>query len=270
MRSTRSQVKARRDEVVRLVLRGATHVDDLSRELRVSRATVRRDLAALEASGYLSRTYGGAKPEPSFTEIHLRDRMTRQADAKGSIGKAAARLLPESGVLFVDAGSSCAALIANIPREATYTVVTRSLEIAILLADWPGIKVVVTGGEVAHMSHGLVGPLAQRTIGQFRYDAAFLGVDAVDPVDGVGEPTLEEVATKELAAERSRRVIVLADHSKLAPSLVSAWAPLTEWTLVTDEKTDDPDVAARLAEFRDAGVNVVVSPTSPDLDLRND
>lgn len=251
MRSSRAEIAARRDEVVRLVARGLVRVDQLSRRLDVSPVTVRRDLAALESAGRLSRTYGGAADPSHFTELHLGERMRRQRGAKQAIGERAAAMLPSRGTVFVDAGSTCVAAVTHIPKESELTVVTRSPEIAIMLTQWPHLRTVLTGGDVALKSHGLVGHLATRTIGQFRYDAALLGVDAVHPVDGVGEPTLQEVATKEVAAERAREVLVLADRTKLNVSGIAAWAPIENWALITDAGDIE------IERFRDAGVGVI-------------
>jgi DeoR/GlpR family transcriptional regulator of sugar metabolism len=138
-------------------------------------------------------------------------------------------------------------------------VLTRGLEIALLLAGSPGLDVVVIGGSVTTKSHGLVGPLTTIGLERFMVDVAFLGVDAVDPLDGVGEATALEAQVKEVAALRARRTVVLADSTKLARGAVPAWAPLpTGWTLVTDEQ--DQEVLQR---YRDAGV-VVVSVEVPE------
>jgi DeoR/GlpR family transcriptional regulator of sugar metabolism len=56
--------------------------------------------------------------------------------------------------------------------------------------DWD--RVTVVGGTVRPLSHGLVGPLADLTFARMAFDAAFLGADAVDPAQGLGEPTLDE------------------------------------------------------------------------------
>ena len=87
---------------------------------------------------------------------------------------------------------------------------------------------------------------------RFTFDVSFLGADAVDPRDGVGEPTVEEALTKEQVAQRSSRTAVLADSSKLQARQVPAWATLpTGWTLITDAR-DKKIVKA----FENAGVSV--------------
>ncbi|TDC58998.1 DeoR/GlpR transcriptional regulator, partial [Streptomyces hainanensis] len=114
-------------------------------------------------------------------------------------------------------------------------VVTRGLETAAVLVGSARCEVLILGGRVLPLSHGLVGPLVDLALERLSFEVAFLGADAVDPARGVGEPTLEETAVKERVAARARRVVVLADATKLAVQDAPAWARLPAgWTLVTD------------------------------------
>lgn len=249
----RRSTAERHSQLLALVRGGTARVEDLAPTLQVSESTVRRDLARLGAAGLLTRTYGGATAEPGFHEPALVERMRVQMPAKQAIGRRAAELVPETGTIFVDAGSTTAQLAEHLTGRSGLTVLTRGLEIALLLAGSPGLDVVMIGGSVTPKSHGLVGPLTTIALERFMVDVAFLGVDAVDPVDGVGEATALEARVKEVAARRARRTVVLADATKLTRGAVPAWAPLpVGWTLVTDERSD-----AALAPYREAGVQVL-------------
>jgi DeoR/GlpR family transcriptional regulator of sugar metabolism len=132
-------------------------------------------------------------------------------------------------------------------------VYTRGLEAAALLAVVPHLEVVLIGGCVRPLSHGLVGPLTTLALDRISFDIAVLGADAVDPDRGLGEPTPEETAVKERAAARASEVVIVADPSKLGRAAVTAWLPLDPaWTLITDSSAD-PDV---LSAFRAGGIRV--------------
>jgi len=257
--SLRSSTRARHDELLSLIRRGTTRVEELAEALAISESTVRRDLARLGAEGLVTRTYGGATTESSFHERALAERMRVQLPAKIAIGRRAAELVPDDGTVFVDAGSTTGQLAEHLRGRSGLTVLTRGLEIALLLAGSPGLDVVVIGGSVTTKSHGLVGPLTTIGLERFMVDVAFLGVDAVDPLDGVGEATALEAQVKEVAALRARRTVVLADSTKLARGAVPAWAPLPSgWTLVTDEQDETV-----LERYRDAGVEVEMVVAEP-------
>lgn len=244
--------KQRLREIVALLRSGVTRVEDLALAVDVSESTVRRDLASLEAEGHIDRTYGGARPSAPYRETRLGERLRIEVAAKAGIGAAAASWVEDGATIFVDAGSTCAQLVEHLGDRRDLTVITRGLEIGLMLADRP-MKVVVVGGEVSPSSHGLTGAVTIFVLERFSCDIAFLGCDAVHPSRGVGEPTLEEAATKEMAARHAGRSVVLAHAAKLATEAVPAWAHLPRgWTLVTDEAS-----AERLEPFRDEGVTVV-------------
>lgn len=255
----RRGTRARHERLLALVRAGSTGVDELATALQVSASTVRRDLAHLTTTGTITRTYGGASSAEPFRERELSDRVTVEHAAKAAIGARAAELVAPGSTIFLDAGTTCGELARQLWHAEGLTVVTRSLDSALYLASAPGLDVVMTGGRVAPTSHGLEGPLADLGLGHFMVDVAFLGVDAVDPVDGVGEPTLPEAHVKDTAARRARHVVVLADASKLARGSVPAWAPLPRgWTLITNEVDDDV-----LDRYRSEGVVVISTGIIP-------
>ncbi|MFC7404032.1 DeoR/GlpR family DNA-binding transcription regulator [Georgenia alba] len=252
----RRGTRERHERLLERVRDGVTHVEELARALGVSSSTVRRDLARLVETGALTRTYGGAVLDSPFRESALADRLRVETAAKDAIGRRAAELVPEHGTIFLDAGSTTARLAEHLRGRAGLTVLTRGPEIALLLAGHEGPEVVLVGGTVAPTSHGLVGPLTTHALERFALDAAFLGVDAVHPLDGVGEPTLAEAETKEVAAGRAGHVVVLADATKLGRRGVPAWAPLPPgWTLVTNGTGEavEPFVAAGVQVIGTAG-----------------
>lgn len=239
-------------EIVRLLRSGVTRVEDLALAVAVSESTVRRDLASLEAEGQIDRTYGGARPSGPYRETRLTERMGIEVAAKARIGGTAAEWVEDGATIFVDAGSTCAKVVEHLRDRHDLTVITRGLEIGLMLADSP-VKVVIVGGEVSPSSHGLTGAVTLFVLERFSVDIAFLGCDAVHPSRGVGEPTVEEAATKEMATRHACRTVVLAHAAKLATDSVPAWAHLPPgWTLVTDETSEQ-----RLEPFRLEGVTVV-------------
>lgn len=266
--AVRRGTRARHDALVDLLRAGVESVDTLAGRLGVSASTVRRDLTRLQEEGRIARTYGGALLRDGFHERSFGESAQLHQQEKAAIAEAAEPLVPQEGTVFLDAGTTCLALARRLADRAAsadragradrtgLTLVTRGLETALLLARSPGIEVVVVGGSVQQLSHGLVGPLASVAFERLAFDAAFLGADAVDPIRGLGEPTVEETYVKEQAAARAADVVLLADSSKLGPAGVAAWVPLQpSWTLVTDSAVHPATVAA----FEAAGLHVLAA-----------
>jgi DeoR/GlpR family transcriptional regulator of sugar metabolism len=258
----RRSTRQRQDRLLGLVRAGTSRVADLAAALRVSPSTVRRDLARLTSDGRVARTYGGAITQDAFTERSVAESQAVARPAKAAIARAAAELVPEGATVFLDAGTTCVALARLVADRRGLTVYTRGLEVAMVLAGSTAVEVVMTGGRVRPLSHGLVGPLAAMALRRIDFDVVFLGADAVHPARGVGEPTLEEIAVKEDAAARSGRTVVLAHAGKLSGSSGGgppAWSDFPPgWTLVTDESAA-PEV---LDAYAAGGVEVIVGRTA--------
>jgi DeoR/GlpR family transcriptional regulator of sugar metabolism len=252
--TSRRATRARHDALVALLREGVASVEALSAHVGVSPSTVRRDLGRLEREGRIARTYGGALVREGFHERSFGESEQINQQAKAAIAATAAGMLPGGGTVFLDAGTTCLALARLLVDRGPLTVVTRGLEAALLLSRAPEVTVVLVGGEVRPLSHGVVGPLSSLALDRLAFDVAFLGADAVDPGRGLGEPTDRETHVKEQAASRSEAVVLLVDGSKLGPARLPAWLPLDPaWTLVTDSSAPVDGVDA----IRAAGVRVV-------------
>jgi DeoR/GlpR family transcriptional regulator of sugar metabolism len=253
--TSRRATRARHDALVALLRDGVDGVEALARHVDVSPSTVRRDLARLQREGRIARTYGGALVRDTFTERSFGESSQLHTEAKRAIARVAVDLVPEGGTVFLDAGTTCLALARLLVDRGPLTVVTRGLEAALLLVRSPEVSVVVLGGDVRPLSHGVVGPLSSLALDRVAFDVAFLGADAVDPARGIGEPTPDETYVKERAASRAADVVLLADGSKLAPASLLAWLPIEpSWTVVTDASAPDDSVQA----LREHGVPVRV------------
>jgi DeoR/GlpR family transcriptional regulator of sugar metabolism len=104
----------------------------------------------------------------------------------------------------------------------------------------------------------MTGPLAEATLQRFYADVCILGAAGVDAQVGITELDYEIAALHRSMMERSRRVVVLADHSKLsfrAPAVVASVSMVT--TLVTDDAAS-PDA---LEQLQACGLHIAFAGT---------
>lgn len=253
MRTMRQSTEERQAQILDFIRSGIRQVEDISGASGVSPSTVRRDLAVLQELGLVTRTYGGAAPGGMFTERSVDENTNLQYAQKMQIASRAAEFIAPNSTIFIDAGTTCKYLAENLVQARDLTVVTRGLEVASVLASSRTVTLVMLGGTVRPLSHGLVGPLAELAVSKLHFDVAFFGVDALDSTLGIGEATLEEISVKESVATRSSEIFVLADATKLDHSTPPAWSTFNkQWTLVTDDSANP----ALTAGFSRLGVQV--------------
>ncbi|UNX55177.1 DeoR/GlpR family DNA-binding transcription regulator [Georgenia sp. TF02-10] len=245
-----------------VMARDGVHIDEIISELGVSAATARRDLDALAEQQLITRTRGGAAPHPGSSDLPLRYKTARRAAEKGRIARAAAAMVHPGEVIAFNGGTTTTEVareVATSPelaaaRDQPVVVVTNAVNIANELTVRPHVRVVVTGGVARTQSFELIGPLAELILGEISIDTLFLGVDAVDPDAGAAAHNEGEASINAKLAARARRVVVVADASKLGRS---AFARICGPEGIDVLLTDD-SVGADLADrFDAAGIEVV-------------
>jgi DeoR family transcriptional regulator of aga operon len=250
-----TQAERLNEIVQRVGDRGAVSVGSLAQELRVSEATIRRDLDLLDEQRLLIRTHGGATQRSGVTyELPLRYRAEQNRAEKARIAAAAAELVAGDFVSVGLTGGTTTTEVARRLAERSLTIVTNALNIAAELAVRPNLKLVVTGGVARAESYELVGPLAEATLEGLNLDIVFLGVDGATPKSVTTHHEVEAQTNRRLI-ERARRVIVVCDASKIGRAAFAEICPMSE----VDEVVTSTNIAPRVAtEFREAGVKLTL------------
>ncbi|WP_312808556.1 DeoR/GlpR family DNA-binding transcription regulator [Corynebacterium variabile] len=232
---------------------GAMTVAELAEKHGVSAETVRRDLDVLEKSRRVSRVHGGAVPwlqgqrrtgvGSSGTETAVTERQNSAREAKQRIATAAAELLPETGSVIVDAGTTTALLADPVLAHPDLAVVTNSLMLAHRLSAADHRLLRIVGGRVRGVTQAVVGADAVADFERLRADVAFLGANGVTAGFGLSTPDPSEGQTKTAMARSARRRVALVDATKLGEELLYSFArPSDIDILITDAPEDHPVV----------------------------
>jgi DeoR family fructose operon transcriptional repressor len=239
--------------------RGRLSVNELAEAYAVTTETVRRDLSALEQSGLVRRVHGGAVPAEALSRLEsaVTDRDLAQADEKERIARAALDELPgPGGSVLVDAGTTTSRLALYLPADPRLTVVTNAVPIAARLAGLPGVELHLLPGRVRRTTQAAVGEDTVTALSRLRTDVAFVGTNGISLDHGLSTPDHSEAAAKRAMVRAARRVVVLADSSKVGAEHTVRFADLGDIdVLVTDSGIDDGDRKA----FEDYGIEVVVA-----------
>jgi DeoR family transcriptional regulator of aga operon len=244
---------------------GRVSVEDAAERLGVSQATIRRDFDQLAQQQMITRTRGGAVANGVSYDLPLRYKTAKHSAEKQRIGTAAASLVEPGMVVGLNGGTTMTEVaralavrpeLAGNPDDAQFTVVTNALNIANELLVRSRMKIVVTGGVVRPQSFELVGPLGSNLLREVTLDVALLGVDALDVTVGAAAHHEGEAAMNNLMVGQARRVVIIADSSKLGGHAFARICPTGRIdTLVTDSGAS-PEI---VAGFEQAGVRVIAA-----------
>src|SRR5215216_2754295 len=255
-RRPRVLAQERRDAILRALLTsGAATVAGLAGELGVSEMTIRRDLGVLADQQLVEKVHGGAVlAKRGAAEPHFATKRGINAAAKAAIAEAAVAMVSDGMTVALSAGTTTWQVARRLRGGAVrdLTFVTNSLNVAGALEanDWHAI--VVSGGSFRTPSDALVGPFANQTLRQLNADLLILGVHSIDAKVGLTTPNIAEAETNRVMVAGARRVVVVADSSKLGQVSLATFAGCDEVDeLVTDTGAD----RATLDALADAGLS---------------
>jgi DeoR/GlpR family transcriptional regulator of sugar metabolism len=258
---------ARRQQILRDIdLLDENLIPRLSQKYGVSEMTIRRDLRALESTGLIRRTHGGAVrwPQDSAEQLVLaREKRQMLAMAqKAAIAAYAARELVHDGDSIVLEGSTTVTgMVAHLGDRHDLTVVTNSLftaeEMRRRLSR--GATLLCAGGILRPESSTFIGHVAERFFRELHVRRLFLSATGLTLQGGITDPQLLETQVKRAMIESASEVIVLIDSSKFGARSLTRVIDFSEITLLI---TDEGAPAEMVAGLREQGVRVAVVPLS--------
>jgi DeoR family transcriptional regulator of aga operon len=256
-----SALNSRSECIMKFLLRtGTASIEEILAEAGSSAPSIRRDLARLESRGLIRRTHGGAtlvEPllyEPFRYDSSFQAREQRNASEKRRIGVAAAELVLKNETIGLTAGTTATHIGRSLRHREHIQVVTNAINIGMELCNQPGIRTFLTGGTVPWAwSFSLTGNAALNFLNDVYMDKVFLSVLGMDLERGATTLEADEALVFRKMLKQSKKVIVVADSSKLGKVSPAFICPLSEvHMLITDTGATEEAVEP----YRQLGIEV--------------
>lgn len=223
-------------------------VGELSQGLETSESTIRRDLVTLDKMGKVKKVHGGAAAIHMVSTVFEEDVTTKSAlnvTEKEAIGRVAAGLVTNDDFVFIDAGTTTAAMIDFIYDNVRATFVTNGIVHAKKLIQ-KGLKAYIIGGQIKLTTEAVVGTEAINNLRKYNFTKTFIGTNGISVKGGYSTPDVEEAAVKSEVLKRGRNNFILGDHTKFDKEYAVTFGILKDACIVTDELEDN--------EFREYAV----------------
>jgi len=234
----------------KLTMTGEVDIKEVAAELEISEITIRRDLNRLAGDGLLYRTHGGAmKVNPLEIPHDFVNKAAKNIEAKDKICKAAANLINDGDIIFMDCGSTVFRLCQFI-KNKKIKVITNSIPVIYELQD-SSVSLNIIGGEFDKERQAVHGKVANEHIVRYKANKAFLGVDGIS-VNGLFANSEMEADITLAFAKRSAKTYLLCDASKIGKESYLKFAELRVIdALITDSQS------AELVHFEKQGVEIL-------------
>ncbi len=223
-------VKSERYEKIMNILAesGYASVDRLSEELFVSMPTVRRDLNTMQDLGLVVRSHGGVALRlsdmdggPTFF------RMGVNSQEKLRLDKAAAKLLRDNCMVFMDESTTTLHIIDQMSTYKNITVVTNSISVLQLAAKYR-VPTICLGGETCYDTMSFYGYEAEELITHFGIDIMFYSSSAITSGSWIADYSAQANALRRRALQQADMKVFLCDKSKFLKPGAYMLMPLCE------------------------------------------
>jgi len=247
----------RQQRIIDLVAKqGFLTIEALARNFGVTVQTIRRDVNMLAAEGRLSRYRGGAGLASSIENMEYQRRQVINLAAKQAIAANAATDVPDRASLFINIGTTTEQAARALLGHHELQVITNNINVAKILSENPNFTIVMAGGKVRNRDGAVTGQPTVKMLEQYRVDIGIIGISGIDADGGLFDFDLDEVLCAQAIIRNSRRVFLLADHSKFGrPALVKV-GHISE---VSALYTDAPPPEHIAAILEDAGAVLEIS-----------
>lgn len=208
--------KGRSDLILQILhSRRSVKVTELCAMLKLSEITIRRTLNEMADKGLVIRVHGGAMLGDTGEDTLFFDRRAKQNQlVKQMLAKEAVKLLPPSGSIYLDSGSTClqvAREVANSGKE--YLIVTDNILIPQEIFGMPRVETMLLGGTLARDKVTIDGYVAQDNAKKFALDFCLFSANGFTTQE-ISNYYLSGVATKETMIKRAKKSICIIDSTK--------------------------------------------------------
>lgn len=235
--------KERHDLIMRQInLHNRVLTSDLVQLLNVSEDTIRRDLQELFDLNQLYKVHGGALSKSYQSTFD--DSEVYAREAKIVIAKKTIPVLKDGMVILTGGGTTVLELVKRLPQSLQATFFTISPLVAIELAKYPKIEVILIGGLFSLNSQVTYGGNAINQLSEINADLCLLGTSAIDAKEGLTDTDWEINHLKKTMLKSSRKSAILCISEKLNTALRLKVAPLENIDyLVTELNATDQKLA---------------------------
>ncbi|WP_432708787.1 DeoR/GlpR family DNA-binding transcription regulator [Pedobacter sp.] len=206
--------KERHDLIMRQInLHNRVLTSDLVTLLNVSEDTIRRDLQELSEDKRLIKVHGGALStsyQSSFDDVNVYAR-----DAKRCIANKAIALIKDGMVILTGGGTTLIELAKLLPADLSATFITVSPYVAIELAKYEKLEVILIGGLFSKNSQVTYGSHVINQLAEINADLCLIGTSAVHPSDGLTDTDWEINQLKKKMLSSSKQAAILCISEKL-------------------------------------------------------
>ena len=227
---------------------GFISIEELALQFAVTPQTIRRDVNQLCELGLLRRYHGGVGLASSVEILAYKDRQVLFQEEKQRIAALVAQHIPDHASLFLNLGTTTEAVASALSQHRGLRVITNNLHVAATMSSYPECEVIIAGGVVRARDQGITGEATIDFIRQFKVDFGIIGISGIDLDGTLRDFDYHEVRVAEAIMQHSRKVWLVADHSKFGRAALVRLGHITQLDALFSDQAPPPELQPLLQE----------------------
>lgn len=215
-------------------------MEELCAEFDMSMNTVRLDVAALVKKGSVKKVYGGVCSNRRNSLVPFEERKMKNSDKKKSLCRAAANLVEDGDIIYVDSGTTTMYLTDYLDKHNNVTVLTNNLNVIMRAVPYENIQVICLPGILERKTNSFVSADTGKILARYNIKKAFFAATGVTENGDVTNSSSLEYEIKREAMQNSEIKYLLLDSSKFGKSALLTYAHLSDMDKVIADKEMDP------------------------------
>lgn len=214
-------------------------MEELCREFDISMNTARLDVAQLVNKGTIRKVYGGVCSNRQNSLVPFEERKTKNNESKRAICRAAAELVEDGDIIYIDSGTTAMYLVDFLENRKNITILTHNLNAIMRALPMPDLQIICLPGTLERKTNSFVSADTGRVLERYNIQKAFLAAAGVTANGDVTNSSPLEFEVKRAALENSGHVYLLIDSSKFGKSSLLTYASIADMEkVIADEDAD--------------------------------
>ncbi|MDF2538419.1 MAG: DNA-binding protein [Herbinix sp.] len=214
-------------------------MEELRDTFHISMNTVRLDVAQLVSKGAIRKVYGGVCSIQKENLVPFNERQLKNTQAKRAVGKAAAALVEDGDIIYIDSGTTTMNMMDYLGECTNVIVLTNNLDAINRALPLPNINVICLPGTLERKTNSFVSADTVRTLEKYNIKKAFMASSGIADSGIVTNSSPLEYEIKKAALTSSKEVYLLIDSTKYGKSALLTYANIVEMSkVIVDDRAD--------------------------------
>jgi len=215
-------------------------MEELCTEFDMSMNTVRMDVAALVQKGSVKKVYGGVCSNHQNGLVPFEERKMKNSEKKKLICRAAAELVEDGDIIYVDSGTTTMYLTDFLDKHKNVTVLTNNLNVIMRAVPFENIQVICLPGILERKTNSFVSAETGKILARYNIKKAFFAATGVNENGDVTNSSSLEYEIKREAMQNSEHKYLLLDSSKYGKSALLTYAHIADMEQIITDKEMNP------------------------------